>query len=228
MVQARRLSAYLDKDFTITHLFASDLSRAQITARSIQPKYCPLTLTTSLRERDFGSKEGTAVSKSHARRSPGWQDPESSASMSARADRFLLTYLIPTLLRAGENDTIAVVSHGIFLSILWSRLSAVLGGRVRWREAPAGGLVWSNTGFTWIRLLPPPSLASNGRASSPGDAMSGWSAVVEKLNSVQHLVGLRRTRGGVGSVQYRPGQKIVQDFFKKSEIQPDGAKTTKI
>lgn len=49
-------------------------------------------------------------------------DPESTLSMRFRAESFINNHLVPSLQMVQEDATIAVVSHGIFLSHLWREL----------------------------------------------------------------------------------------------------------
>jgi len=41
------------------------------------------------------------------------------------------------------------------------------------------------------------------------------SLVVKAVNSLEHLNGLKKTRGGIGSSKHDPSQKTVDSFFKK-------------
>ena len=45
--------------------------------------------------------------------------------------------------------------------------------------------------------------------------LEGWKMVVRSINNKDHLKGLKRTGGGVGSSKYDEGQKTIETFFKK-------------
>ncbi len=45
--------------------------------------------------------------------------------------------------------------------------------------------------------------------------------VVKAVNSQEHLRGLKKTRGGVGSLKHDPNQKTVDSFFKKRKLEPE-------
>lgn len=44
------------------------------------------------------------------------------------------------------------------------------------------------------------------------------SLVVKAVNSQEHLIGLKKTRGGIGSSAHDPTQKTMDSFFKKRKI----------
>jgi hypothetical protein len=48
--------------------------------------------------------------------------------------------------------------------------------------------------------------------------LRGWQTVIETVNGRDHLKGLKRTRGGVGSSRYDPSQKSLDSFFKKRRV----------
>ncbi|KAJ5618890.1 hypothetical protein N7510_002874 [Penicillium lagena] len=160
-------------------VFASDLSRARLTAEGIcrlQPAQLSVTpiLTRDLRERDFGSLEGLSWNSSHslsgsASSSAAAAVPtefESHISMTRRADSFLGEHLLPLLL--DEQDTnhernVAIVAHGIILRVLWNRLTGLFnpmevhiapGAALRHGSGRAVNPVWSNTGFMAVHIQP--------------------------------------------------------------------------
>ena len=45
------------------------------------------------------------------------------------------------------------------------------------------------------------------------------SLLVKAVNSKEHLVGLKKTRGGIGSLEHDTKQKTVDSFFKKRRIE---------
>ena len=56
-------------------------------------------------------------------------------------------------------------------------------------------------------------------ASEPPKAVSrvlrGWSTTIVAIDSKQHLVGLKRQRGGIGRLAHDGGQKKLDSFFKR-------------
>jgi hypothetical protein len=45
--------------------------------------------------------------------------------------------------------------------------------------------------------------------------------VVKAMNSQEHVKGLKKTRGGIGSLKYDTNQKTVDSFFKKRKLEPN-------
>jgi broad specificity phosphatase PhoE len=45
--------------------------------------------------------------------------------------------------------------------------------------------------------------------------LDGWTTTIHTINGTSHLVGLKRTRGGVGSAAHDENQKTIDTFFKK-------------
>jgi hypothetical protein len=92
--------------------------------------------------------------------------------MKARANSFLNEYLLPVLLDDPSNDeTVAVVAHGIILRVLWNCISSLFNPQdirlkpdVESRSSGSGTPflpLWSNTGFMEMniqRRLSPESL----------------------------------------------------------------------
>ncbi|KAJ5682448.1 hypothetical protein N7462_005613 [Penicillium macrosclerotiorum] len=136
---------FMKKSIRLDWVFASDLSRARITAEGIcrlQPPtpdgvpLCPV-LTRELRERDFGSLEGLrwqpasfnsgSTSASSGSSSDGATathvDKESTVSMRQRANSFLHSHFLPVVFDSGcLHPNIAIVAHGIILRVLWNCL----------------------------------------------------------------------------------------------------------
>lgn len=117
--------------------------------------------------------------------------------MAARADCFIDRYLAPSVVdtysRHEKNLAIAVVSHGIFLSVLSTRLLARFGKTNISSAADFSGtkLRWSNTGYILLDLVPGVLV----------EGLRGSHLTIEGMNVKTHLLGLERTGGGVGSVQ---------------------------
>jgi hypothetical protein len=243
-----------------------------------------------LMEKDFGSMEGkkshsrlskmTAFGRDHRReenrRTAGFADAESKASMARRADTFLDEYLMPLLDDPLSEDglVVAIVSHGIFLSTLWKSillrlplhnvfLSPGIEGTVQQSLEHLGG--WSNTGylelyFTRVEVehyklttetsvisitvsseslaetspvhqslcnaqLPKSTAEVTTRLdigapqASRSHNMQGWSTLILRVNSKDHLQGLKRARGGVGSSRYDASQRTIESFFKRRKVQ---------
>ncbi|KAF2749167.1 phosphoglycerate mutase-like protein [Sporormia fimetaria CBS 119925] len=131
--QATRLGHHFQAQGVVfTHHFCSDLQRAATTAAQIRQAQvtspnalnaateAPAVVQTPLLvEKDFGVYEGT-----RCRAIDHPLGVETKESMSCRADAFLDRHLLPLFLDTVESrqHVIAVVSHGIMLSVLWKRL----------------------------------------------------------------------------------------------------------
>ncbi|CEO58985.1 hypothetical protein PMG11_03677 [Penicillium brasilianum] len=253
-------------------VFASDLSRARITAEGIcrpqPPKkdgglVTPI-LTSDLRERDFGSLEGVrwqspstpsidaSAPPGHSSRSTSIEiiEKETTVSMRQRSLSFLHSHFLPLLFDdPTAKRNVAIVAHGIILRVLWNCFVelfdpmsiSLMPGIAAWEGGPAALLSpsWSNTGFMELSIRmkqswPSPrpqrqitsqevrvassSIVDNEGPSSgslPGDILlQGWSMKILAVDNKEHLAGLRRTRGGIGSASYDNRQKRIDQFFK--------------
>ncbi|KAJ5553383.1 hypothetical protein N7494_002761 [Penicillium frequentans] len=236
---------FASKFIHFDRVFASDLSRASLTATGIclhqpQDHDIPMTpiLTSNLRERDFGSLEGvriqsakeseprSAISKNTQSDGSTHIESETKISMRERATSFLNEHFLPLLFDySGTDSDIAIVSHGVFLRVLWNRLvdlfdpmdiSLATGDASR-DHGPAAlfSPSWSNTGF--MTLLIQPSQAPQEHNTSPSvDALlNGWTMKIVAVDSKEHLAGLHRTRGGIGSAIHDSRQKRIDQFFKR-------------
>ena len=178
------------------------------------------------------------------RQQPDFRDTESQASMARRMDQFLDEYLLPIVLspEASPTSTLAVVSHGILLSALWKCLlkrfalnSVSVAPNV---PTPLGVAFtldrvgsWSNTGYLGLSISKQAALAKSagiteiltaqheGGENDTSIARSAavlydWALVVHAINSREHLRGLKRTGGGVGSSRYDAKQANIESFFK--------------
>ena len=172
--------------------------------------------------------------------------------MKARADQFWDEHMLPLLPRDSQitSDqtppiTIAIVSHGLFLSTLWPNLlsrfgpqSVMLGPEVSsdtvgrpLQYLPA----WGNTGVLELDLIPPSASLSSGTilladpiagvadsrsqtsgASGSKNSLRDWKMVLRQVNGRAHLHNLRRTGGGVGSATFDAKQKNLDTFFKRA------------
>ena len=62
--------------------------------------------------------------------------------------------------------------------------------------------------------------AQEGRypTKAPPRTLSGWSTTILAIDSKQHLIGLKRQRGGIGSLAHDEGQKKLDGFFKRQKL----------
>ena len=245
-----------------------------------------------LAEQNFGSYEGVSflarqpgskMSGKDAHRTlhkddPDFVDVESRESMVKRVDLFLDNHLVPIVQAVATTPLcVAVVSHGITLSVLWRRFlhrmpsrSVSVHPEVMAKYSGIdleriGG--WGNTGYLELDVtyvistkvgtfpkaaskesgIPEEKLAeahgdssavpstvrisstdnsiaeSTSTPASPARAVIqtfvGWTILVRAVNSREHLVGLKRTGGGVGSSRHDDKQKSIDTFFKRRKIE---------
>jgi broad specificity phosphatase PhoE len=237
-----------------THIFSSDLARARLTAdaileaqvgkKSSKKTGTERIILEVLREQDFGSFEcqpwlskATANGQNGKLPDPGQQEfnpKETRTSMATRMNTFLDETIHPLL--AADSDpefTVALVSHGIILSVLWSTLlerfgthSVSLGPEVSVKTGsrPLPSLPsWSNTGYLEIEIKPAPvrtDLTSprSVNADFQWAGLSGQQMLIKSINRKDHLNNLKRTRGGLGSAAFDAKQKSLEAFFKKPKI----------
>lgn len=163
-----------------------------------------------LREKDFGLSEG----KKFGARLDN-DGSETAESMRSRIHLFLDQRLSPIIDQsAAENATIVVVAHGIILNHL---LKVLL---LRYpSKSPASQLIagrpgseylapWSNTGVLQARLDLSDNSASLGLPNPRSVHLT-----VESTNNVDHLQGLKKTRGGIGSASHDSRQRTMESFF---------------
>ncbi|TQV94367.1 hypothetical protein V2A60_002600 [Cordyceps javanica] len=224
-LQAGRLAAWLAARFSsrpLRAIFTSDLQRAARTGGAVR-SVCggdgavpvPLRTTPLLRERDFGPLEGVPCRDCRV-------DPETvaetTASMRARARRFLDEMLLPLLYRPGSraDDVCVVVAHGLLLRVLYAcLLECVPFGRLTLERSLMPGAAgagagaaspmypgWANTGYLECMLLP----------GSPNDHQDLRMHVLQ-VNCTTHLKDMRRTRGGIGSAAYDSRQRSIDSYF---------------
>ena len=118
-------------------IYSSPLSRAAKTAELVFGSGAAIIENPHIVEIDFGHFEGLTSGEVHRSR-PGWSvwcEPcpggETIDDVGARADTFLTTI-------RDEAETIAVVSHGIFIRVLAARAVGL--------PASAGGVLTIDTG----------------------------------------------------------------------------------
>lgn len=196
-------------------------------------------LSPDLRERDFGSLEGIRIQSAN-RSEPGGArstktqsdgsihiESETVISMRQRATSFLNEHFLPLLFDyLGTESNIAIVSHGVFLRALWNRLvdlfdpmeiSLATGDASR-DHGPAAlfSPSWSNTGFlTLLIQLNSASQEQNASSIRTDALLNGWAMKIVAVDSKEHLAGLHRTRGGIGSAIHDSRQKRIDQFFKR-------------
>ncbi|KAM7203982.1 Histidine phosphatase superfamily [Rhypophila sp. PSN 637] len=186
-----------------------------------------LVKSADLRERNFGSAEGQRFGFSR-------DDAETHDEMRVRAERFIITHLDPLLgdlvLGTRPAASVVVVSHGILLNSLLKALLTRYAPLELARLAQPGPAVgqpvylasWSNTGYVEAVIgasSPSPGASSTGLtlAGPPMTASPTLPAVtlsVARVNAVDHLDGLKKTRGGIGSAQFDRRQRTVDSFFR--------------
>lgn len=244
VIQTQRLGAHLikKKQLKFTHIFASDLQRASRTAQAIVDahntahedatieKIClPL-----IREQDFGSFELLTWNRSEEVRAndpkpedEDFKPKETADAMRLRAKEFLQDYIF--LLLAIDDDQeccIAVVSHGLFLGALWRELllnfqtsaislapDVIPPSSTRPLEYSAS---WTNTGVLEIlvKTVEDSNAQETKETNESGSTLAAMLRVVT-INNKDHLINLKRTRGGLGSSASDDKQKSIDRFFKK-------------
>lgn len=213
VLQARRLASHL-KQVSIRHVFSSNLQRAVKTAQAVvdaQDRDLTLVQLPELREKDFGSDEGVKYGGRADGRETREVDAEDAAAMAARVDRFLDQYLLPVLGDADADASCVIVAHGIILGVLFkalcARLPAITMSSEAQRMAPGGAALlpsWSNTGYVEGTVSVAPSLEPT---------WPSFKLHVRHVNCVDHLKGLKKTRGGIGSAKFDDKQKTISSFF---------------
>ncbi len=220
---------------------------AQVAAGSESASSRVVVPLADLRERDFGSFEGQPVrSKSGIvgkMRTP-LEDAESAASMKARVDRFIEDHLHPVLVggdpTSATEHSVVVVAHGFILNtvlrVLLSRYSPTeltrIANTAQGDQHPDFLVKWSNTAYLEIAVqqiasprqalsVEPASLSSVSITKS-GDTplVDNIGLRVVKTNCVDHLLGLKKTGGGIGSAKFDDKQRTVDSFFKGAAKNP--------
>ncbi|KAI1444318.1 phosphoglycerate mutase-like protein [Annulohypoxylon stygium] len=189
---------------------------------------------SELREKDYGSSEGKkyGVKTDRGANDQVQSDSESHESMRVRVNRFVDSHLIPIADTDTSKDiTILIVAHGIILGVLLK----VLLERFPPKPTPSTSVslsesvAWSNTGVLQAKLqlsedLPAPnssaklhdanSTVSNGTVAHPVDSHKKvLQLTIELTNDVEHLNGLKKTKGGIGSAQFDSRQRTMDSFF---------------
>lgn len=226
----------------------------------------------------------TADPRMREKNTTGLVQVETKDAMGKRADIFLNEHFVPLLDDFSMPPTlvVAIVSHGIFLSILWKRLlkrlppkSITLSADASLAPPPSlehlGG--WSNTGL--LELLLTRSAAKEANPSESGSSadataaslssvkalsssegtskdkilpcdakevifeasslladlinpsikpsqpnmIQGWKTLIVAINGKDHLKGLKRTGGGVGTSRHDASQRSIETFFKRRKTE---------
>ncbi|KAI0181237.1 phosphoglycerate mutase-like protein [Hypoxylon sp. FL1284] len=232
VLQIKRLAAHIAKRSEtigpIKHIFTSNLRRAYQTADAIAEAQkssshdrpvLQVERLPELREKDYGSSEGksfrlkTASSSDTSTQS----DSETNASMKIRANRFL-DYLMPVIgEHTSDESTVVIVAHGIILGVLLTTLFERFPAE---HEGPPEHTTWSNTGVLQAKLEgsevePNVDLPKSGDDTGPlaKSTLKVVRLTVEFVNNTDHLEGLKKTRGGIGSAKFDSRQRTMDSFF---------------
>lgn len=232
VLQTRKLGSHLAQaGYAVEHIFSSNLQRAVKTGEAVleaQTKSAGdggvvLVQLPELREKDFGSGEGMRFGASKSGERIPHEGAETSEAMKIRADRFLDDHLFPTLDstdHAGDKAACVIVAHGLILSTLFRALCARLlpGHLSLGPEVPRVGSEfhsalpvlpsWSNTGFLH-GVLSPSTVDVEQTTPRP----LPFKLHINRVNCTDHVKGLKKTRGGIGSARFDDKQKSIDSFF---------------
>ncbi|KAJ0164687.1 putative phosphoglycerate mutase GpmB [Colletotrichum tanaceti] len=243
VLQARRLGAHLatrtaSASAGITHIFSSTLRRASTTAAAVREAVASsrdsvaateleVVRLPDLQEKHFGTGEGQKIGSTTASGAPlpRHDGAEDLDAMRVRAKRFVDGYLAPIFACVDAEsggaaaESIVIVAHGIILGVL----SSVLRGPGLFAVVDPDSesqrpWSWSNTGFVEIRVtsMSTPVASDPERASHPALPTVRWprlSLETVAVNCTEHLAGLKKTRGGIGSAKFDEKQKTISSFF---------------
>ncbi|UQC74984.1 phosphoglycerate mutase [Colletotrichum lupini] len=189
----------------------------------------PLQLA-ELREKHFGTGEGQRFgARSSGKRHEGAEDHD---SMRVRAERFVDEYLAPLFACVeGERDeeqegasngteSIIIVAHGIILGVLARVLLAAgnFGSLATGTSDQQQRFSWCNTGYLLIHIKSMPAVdAKESAGLRSGTQEPRWPHLkleIVEVNCTEHLRGLKKTRGGIGSAKFDEKQKTLSAFFK--------------
>ncbi|KAH0553000.1 hypothetical protein GP486_006804 [Trichoglossum hirsutum] len=171
----------------------------------------------------------------------GFKEMESMESMVARMNTFLDERLLPLVAEDPEKDilaeeVVAIVSHGVILSVFWRCLlsrfdpQSVLPSPRAFEQS--GGSYnhmtrWANTGYSELHIRrkldeqvkqDDASVIPKSLSVPDADGMLvAWSLTIRSINDRDHLAGLKRTGGGIGSSKSDGAQQNIEAFFKKDK-----------
>lgn len=146
------------------------------------------------------------------------------------AHGIILNYLWRGILKRFPSGNVAVVAsadRGMALEYLggWSN-TGVLDLEVKPKAATA---VMEKEKAAPLPVAPAPTLSASEAGPSELPSITSAAAappisrpmlphlslVVKAVNNLEHLNGLKKTRGGIGSSKHDPSQKTMDSFFKK-------------
>ena len=160
--QAQHLAQALVQRDAIDAIYASDLSRAHITAQAIaQLVSQSVTTHSGLRERHFGAFQGRTFAEievelpEHAwhwrKRTPDWTPPEGGESLIDLRERFVAT--VDELAARHPGQQIVMVAHGGVLDILYraaTRLELQAPRTWALTNTAVNRLLWTPRGLTLV------------------------------------------------------------------------------
>jgi broad specificity phosphatase PhoE len=193
-------------------------------------------------------KTGKELNSDAHKNNADFKDVETQEAMRARSNMFIDEYLLDLFHSVPGDYAVVVVAHGIILAHLWrcvlhrfaptavSVAPDVLAADREFILEHLGG--WSNTGYLELEIMPRTGESLKTTSPAPTEAPASvllveaeatandatkrklldLSLVVKAVNSLEHLKGLKRTRGGIGSSKYDEGQKTIESSFKKRKI----------
>jgi broad specificity phosphatase PhoE len=196
------------------------------------------------RSRDSNKTGKELYSETH-KSDADFRDVESQEAMRVRSDIFINEYILELLYTVPEAHAVVIVAHGIILAHLWRcilrRFHPTMVSVAPGAIASERGLTlehlggWANTGYLELEIktrtgsgptnssptpAEEPQSASTIETEVPATTLSerkplDMSLVVKAVNSLEHLKGVKKTRGGIGSSKHDESQKTMESFFKK-------------
>lgn len=274
VLQTQRLGAHLtSRGVRFTHIYASDLQRAYMTAQSVadaqakeyKTSTLPVPRLSLLREQDFGSNELVPWASKRGQDTffdrrpdvdePGYIPKEPMEVMRKRGTDFVDDYLVPLLATddgQSQEPTVAVVSHGLFLGVLWRDLLSrfpshsvavspdAVGNNFGAHFSPIEHIgIWANTAFLEIEInhrnvpdgaakdlhTEDTASAQSSHTRSKPYALMNRTLVIKTINGHPHTEGMKKIRG-TGNVAHDPKQKDIAGFFKKVPAEHENAVET--
>jgi 2,3-bisphosphoglycerate-dependent phosphoglycerate mutase len=160
--QAQHLAQALGQSETIDAIYASDLSRAHITAQAIaQATGHTVSTHPGLRERHFGAFQGRTFAEievelpEHAwhwrKRTPDWVPPDGGESLIALRERIVAT--VDELAARHPGQQVVMVAHGGVLDILYraaTRLDLLAPRTWELTNTAVNRLLWTPQGLSLV------------------------------------------------------------------------------
>ncbi|KAI2632264.1 phosphoglycerate mutase-like protein [Hypoxylon sp. NC1633] len=183
-----------------------------------------------LREKDYGSSEGKKYGLKVTGNTDSVAQPDSEThdSMKTRVNRFINSHLVPVVDKhVSDRITVIVVAHGIILGVLLKALVERFPPSHRLTTSQSGSqeilpefAAWSNTGVLQAKIesskaatLPRSTVSRSGMVPPTDSNETVPHLVVEFSNNLEHLQGLKKTRGGIGSAKFDSRQRTMDSFF---------------